>query len=472
VNAERGTPDLRAGLAALAAARGVTLSVALGAVLSAHRSQRAIVGATRGARSRLRLAGALAFLISVVVIAQSSAFADVLIRNARVHTVTSRGTLDRADVLVRGTTIAAVGANLTAPAGVPVVDASGRELTPGLFGGISDIGLTDVSAEASTDDSSVTDSMPLHDLQLRPEFDPTPQFNPRSVTVPVARVAGITWTMLAPQGGTFLTGQASAVSLNGRFDAALAGTRTLFVDLTPDASARSGGSRAAQFMLLDQVVREARAPGAPGDKDLLHSAGREALRKYLAGGRVIFQADRAVDIREAIGFAQRNGIKPVIVGGAEAWVVASDLAKAKVPVVLDPLVNLPGSFDKIGARLDNAALLNRAGVRIAFMLSEDPSTRAKRIRQVAGNAAAHGLPRDVALAAITATPADIFGVGASRGRIAPGQVADLALWTGDPLEVTTVATSVWIAGQPMEMISRQTELRDRYLEKLRSQQAR
>lgn len=425
--------------------------------------------------SKVRLAALLASL-AALSLAHATAFADVLIRNARVHTVTSRGMLERADVLVRGRTIAAVGANLAAPAGVPVVDAAGRELTPGIFGGLSDIGLTEVSLESSTDDSSVADTMPLHEMQLRPEFDPTPLFNPRSVTVPVARVAGITWTMLTPGrpsrgGGTFLTGQASAVSLSGDFGAALAGTRTLFIDLTRDTGPLAGGSRASQFMLLEQAVREARTTGAPGDKDLLHAAGREALRRYLAGGRVVFQVDRAVDIREVIAFSQRNGIKPVIVGGAEAWVVANDLAKAKVPVVLDPLANLPADFDRIGARLDNAALLNRAGVRIAFMLREDASTRAKRIRQAAGNAAAHGLSRDVALEAITSAPADIFGV-TSRGRIAQGQAADLVLWTGDPLEVTTLATNVWIAGQSMPMTSRQTDLRDRYLERLRSQQAR
>jgi hypothetical protein len=425
--------------------------------------------------SRSRL-GAFFALLVAGLLAQHAALADVLIRNARVHTVTSQGTLDRADVLVRGTTIAAVGANLAAPAGVTVMDASGRELTPGLFGGLSDIGLIDVSLEASTDDSAVADKMPLHEMQLRPEFDPTPQFNPRSVTVPVARIAGITWTMLMPGlpshgGGTFVTGQGSAVSLNGSFDAALAGSRTLFVDLTRNTGPLSGGSRSSQFMLLDQAVREARSTGTPTEKDLLHTAGREALRKYLGGGRVAFQVDRAVDIREVIAFAQRSGMKPVIVGGAEAWVVANDLAKAKVPVVLDPFVDLPANFDKIGARLDNAALLNRAGVRIAFMLNEDATTRAKRIRQAAGNAAAHGLPRDVALAAITATPADMFGL-AARGRVAVGQTADLALWTGDPLEVTTVATDVWIAGRAVEMTSRQTELRDRYLQKLRDQQAR
>jgi hypothetical protein len=438
-----------------------------GGLARARRETRRSTGKFVGALT-LVLAGALLHVF---------ASADVLIRNARVHTVTSKGTLDKADVLVRGGTIAAVGTGLNVPAGVTVVDANGRELTPGLFGGLTDIGLQEVSLEGATDDSSVADTMALHEMQLRPEFDPTPQFNPRSVAVPVARIAGITWTMLTPGrpsrgGGTFLTGQASAVTLDGRWDAVLSGSRTLFVDLQRDATALSGGSRATQFMLLDQAIRETRTPGPPAGNEVLHPVGRDALKRYLAGGRVVFQVDRAVDIRQAVAFAQLNGMKPVIVGGAEAWVVADNLARARVPVVLDPLINLPANFDKIGARLDNAALLNRAGVRIAFMLNEDPSTRAKRIRQVAGNAAAHGLPRDAALAAITANPADIFGLGALRGRIAAGQAADLVLWNGDPLEVTTVAQQVWIAGRSIEMTSRQTELRDRYREKLQRQQAR
>jgi hypothetical protein len=418
---------------------------------------------------------ALAVLL-VGALSTGAASADVLIRGARVHTVTPKGTLENTDVLVRGEKIAAIGTRLQAPAGATVIEANGRALTPGIFGGLTGIGLQEVQIEPSTNDGSLADTMPLHEMQLRPEFDPTPQFNPRSVTIPIARVAGVTWTVLSPgrpaSGGMFLTGQGSAVTLAGRFDAALAGSRSLFVDLGSDSVSLSGGSRASQFMLLNQAVRETRSPGAPSGKELLHPAGREALRRYLAGGRVVFDVDRAVDIRQAIAFARENGMKPVIAGGAEAWVVAAELARADVPVILDPLVDLPGSFDRIGARLDNAALLNRAGVRIAFTLEEDPTQRAYRIRQVAGNAAANGLPRDVALAAITSTPAEIFGLGATRGRIAQGQVADLVLWSGDPLEVTTIADQVWIAGSPVEMTSRQTELRDRYLERLQRQQAR
>src|SRR5690606_13619160 len=127
----------------------------------------------------------------------------------------------------------------------------------------------------------------------------------------------------------------------------------------------------------------------------------------------------------------------VISGGAEAWRVADELARANIPVVLNPLDNLPDDFDMLAARLDNAALLHEAGVRV--VISSGHIHNARKNRQVAGIAVAHGLPWDVALAAITSTPAEIFGVSAARGRIAVGQPADLVLWSGDPLELSSLA---------------------------------
>jgi imidazolonepropionase-like amidohydrolase len=140
-----------------------------------------------------------------------------------------------------------------------------------------------------------------------------------------------------------------------------------------------------------------------------------------------------------------------------------------VPVILNALDNLPASFDRLGARLDNAKLLHQAGVRIAFSIGD--GHMARKNRQLAGIAVAHGLPWEAALAAITSGAADIFGIGAGHGRIERGQAADLVLWSGDPLEVTSVAEQVWIAGRAIEMRSRQTELAERYLDLLRSPQA-
>jgi imidazolonepropionase-like amidohydrolase len=132
-------------------------------------------------------------------------------------------------------------------------------------------------------------------------------------------------------------------------------------------------------------------------------------------------------------------------------------------VLLDALVNLPSSFDALGSTLENAARLHRAGVSVAFSQSGDATHNARKVRQLAGVAVANGLPWEAGLAGLTAVPAQVFGVAGQRGRIEPGQVADLVLWSGDPLEVNTVAEQVWFDGRAASMRSRQTELRDRYL---------
>ena len=385
---------------------------------------------------------------------------DLLIRNARVHTVTERGTLERTDVLVRNGRIAAVGTGLAA-AGATVIDANGRPLTPGLFGGITALGVVEVSLEKSTVDNDPHAAERDKAAEPRPEFDVTLAFNPDSAVIGVNRVEGITHAMIAPgavSGDTVIAGQGAVARLDGRAEAIVTPSRTLFANLS------AGVSRAGQFMQLEQATREAKPTPQMRDADfrLLTPTGREVLARYLSGGRIVFSVDRATDIRQVLAFAQKQGTRPVILGGAQAWQVAGLLAQAKVPVVLDPLVDLPDSFDQLGATLENAARLHKAGVRIAFTNFNDETHNARKVRQAAGVAVAHGLPWEAALAALTANPAEIFGVGAEFGRIAPGYVADLVLWSGDPFEVTTVAEQVWIDGRAQSMRSRQTELRDRY----------
>lgn len=398
-------------------------------------------------------------------IAEASA-QDILIRGAHIHTASAAGEIADGDVLVRDGRIAAVGAGIAAPSGAQVIEANGKPLTPGLFAGITALGVEEVSLEDSTVDEYLGLGAPAWDAQWRPEFDVTLAFNPRSVSLPVARIEGLTWAVVAPgsqKGGAILSGQGAAVTLDGRFDAVLDGSRSLFMKFGSDAVTLSAGSRAAQYMLFDQAVREVRSPPAAGARAMLLPAGREVLARYLKGGRFVFEVHRAADIRQVLALSRRYGIEPVIVGASEAWLVADELVAAKAPVLLDPLENLPATFDRIGARFDNAALLARAGVAVSFSQSSDPTQNARKIRQLAGNAVAHGLPWDVALAGLTSTPAAIFGVAKDRGRIAVGQVADLVLWSGDPLEVTSVAEQAWTAGRPVTMRSRQTELRDRYL---------
>ncbi len=392
---------------------------------------------------------------------------DLLIRNARVHTVDSAGTLDGTDVHVRAGRIVAVGKGLAAP-GTQVVEAEGRALTPALFGGVTALGVEEVSLEPSTVDNVYTPAVGASPQTAlpRPEFDVRPAFNPASMVIGVNRVEGIGFALVAPgAGGSIFAGIGAVARLDGRSEAFVDKSEILIIDLGSDAAAMSGSSRAAQYMLLEQSAREAR-PGnralRDSDYQLLTAAGREVLAEYLGGGRIGFKVDRAADIRQVLAFARRTGSRAVIIGGSEAWKEAAALKASSTPVLLDALTNLPGSFDQLGATLENAARLHRAGVRFAFTQSGDATHNARKVRQGAGVAVAYGLPWEAALAALTHSPAEIFGLGGQLGRIAPGYQADLVLWSGDPLEVTSVATAMWIEGRPQSMRSRQAELRDRY----------
>lgn len=390
---------------------------------------------------------------------------DLLIRNATVHTASARGTLKGADVLVKNGRIAAVGSGLSAGSAT-VIDANGRPLTPTLFGGITDIGVEEVSGESATVDEALALGSGANDMRVRPEFDVTLAYNPESVLVPVARVEGIGWTMLAAgskAGGSFIGGQGGSVRLDGSLDAI--GPRTLFVTLGGDGANLSGSSRAAQWMLLDQLIDEVRGR-IPQDSQfaLLTPAGRTTLAKYFGGGgHVVVRIQRAADIVRLLRWSKQRGVNIALLGAAEGWKVAPQIAAAKVPVFIDALADLPADFDELGATLENAARLHAAGVRVSFSQAGDASHNARKIRQLAGNAVANGLPWDAALAGLTSVPASSFGVGNELGTIAIGQRADLVLWSGDPLDVANVAQQVWMDGRAIPMRSRQTELRDRYL---------
>ena len=388
---------------------------------------------------------------------------DFLIRGARVHTASEAGTLEQSDVQVRGGRIVAIGKGLQAEPGAEVVEAAGRPLTPGMFAGISNIGLSEVMNDDN--DFMVNLSSPAYEQRWRPEFDVSVAFNPRSSVVPVTRVEGITWTVISPAAeDSILAGQGMAVTLDGRYDAELRGSRAMFVDWG-GASAKNGGSRAGTYMLFEQALRETRLSGPMQQGMLLQPVGREVLKSYLDGGRMLFGVGRAADMLRLLELARRHNIKPIFGGATEGWMIADQLARADVPVILHPHSNLPFGFG--APTLDNVRILHEAGVRIAF--TSGHLHNARTVRQLAGNAVAQGLPWEVALQGLTSTAADIFGIGATHGRIAVGRQADMVLWDGDPLEVTSQAQRVWIAGRAMDMRSRQTELRDRYLERLRAE---
>jgi len=392
---------------------------------------------------------------SLAIFTMAAQAQTIMIKGATVHTMGKDGILENTDVFISGGKIQKMGKDLPVPQDIYVFEAEGKPLTPGFFAGITDLGITEVSAVEGSSDGA------LALKEMRPEFNVVPAYNPNSSLIPVTRVEGFSFTLIgAGSKGSIFGGQGRMVVLNGGYESFI-GSSVLFINVGRDASALSGGSRAGQWMLLNQAMEEADNPPSSNETALLTRAGRNTLSAYTNGGKVIFNVDRASDILEVLKFASNYEIEAVISGGSEAWMVAKQLAVAKVPVLLNPLSNLPGNFDSLGSRLDNAAILEAAGVTIA--ISGAGGHNARKQRQMAGNAVSYGLPHEAGIAALTSNPASIFGYTDDQGVIRKNKPANVVLWSGDPLEVTSVAERVIINGELISMESRQTKLRDRYL---------
>lgn len=394
------------------------------------------------------------------------------ITGGAVHTLGAAGVIERGTVVVRDGKIAAVGASVPVPADAVRIDATGKIVTPGLFDPRSRFGIVEVSGVRETRDDAVKGS------DFTASLDVAPAINPNSMLIPVNRIAGVTAAAVAPsttEGGTIVAGRGAVISLGSGEHWLRKDPAAMYVTLGENGSELAGGSRAAAILYLREAIEDAR-------DYLAHRASYdEARRRKYRLGRLdlaafepvlrreipmVVSVQRASDITAVLALGKEFGLSIAVDGGAEAWMVADALAKAGVPVILNPTVDLPWAFEGLGATLANAARLAKAGVSIAFETGD--SHNARNLTQLAGNAAANGLPYEQALAAITVNPARIYGMASP---IEPGMRADLVIWSGDPLEVTSAPAQVFIAGEKIPMTSRQTLLRDRYLDLLRGRGA-
>jgi len=412
--------------------------------------------------------------LALLALALPAAAATTAITGGKVHTVGPQGTIENATILIVDGRIEAVGDDVEVPAGAETVDAAGKIITPGLFSPLGQLGLVEVGMSAGPSDYAQRGS------QFTAGFDVADAYNPRSSLIAINRIEGVTRAVVAPMpgypnesgAGHVLAGLAAIVNL-GDDNALDRRAVAMVVALGEYGAALSGGTRTAAWLTLRNALDEALDYREhKGDfergmrRDYVHSMNDlEALQGVINGNTpMIVGVDRASDIEVLIELVNEYGVTAIISGGAEAWMLASELATADIAVIAGPSANLPGNFDRINARLGSASILIEAGVKVAIADADAQTHNARNLTQSAGNAVALGLDWDAALRAITLSPAEIYGMAATTGSIEPGKAADIVIWPGDPLELTNYPEQVFINGEAMPMVSRQTLLRDRYLQ--------
>jgi len=396
-----------------------------------------------------------------ITAAAPAAAQDVFIQDATIVTNTDAGRIETGNILVRGGKIVSMGNIGSAPSGLTVINASGKWVTPGLFAPFSRAGLVEISGEARTNDVSA-EKAATSVSNLAAD-----SFNPKSPVIGNTRLEGITHMASAPGTGKDIFGGIGFIAnTSGEFDSIEAEQAFVYVSLGESGADTAGGSRSAAMNQLRAALDDAGAYpsrfGGPDDGDALSRRDAAALYKAARGQMpLLIGADRAVDLLNIIKLKKEYKLDVIIVGAAEGWMVADELKAAGIRVMVDPQENLPGSFDSVGARRSNVILLDAAGVDYAIMTRSAGLTHNIRVlSQHAGNAVGAGLSWDKAFAAISSTPARWFG--SSSGTITRGAAANLVVWDGDPLEVTSGAEHIFINGAPQDMSSRQTALRDRY----------
>jgi imidazolonepropionase-like amidohydrolase len=411
--------------------------------------------------SRLRAALAAVLLLAPAAGAQQT----IAITGGRVATNGPDGVIESGTVLIEGERIAAVGADVEIPDDAVVIDAAGKWVTPGLFSAYAQIGLVEIGQEPTTDDRAAS-AISTFAIALEAAKD----FNPSSSSVAVARADGVTRAALAPgsDAGLF-SGEGTVVDTSGTIDSVTRAPAFVGASLEQERIDLVGGTRAAAYTFLEAALDDALAYpnlATESEGEVLKARDAEALQAAVRGEiPLLVEADRASDLLALANLAVRyDDLRIVVVGGAEAHLVADALGAAGVAVILDPSRNLPYTFDQLAASSATARSLRAAGVETAIVSFTDIYANPGYLTQYAGVAVAHGLSWTAALDAITGAPARIFGLADDLGSLQAGKIADVVIWDGDPLEAMSGAERVFVTGREFEPRSRQSVLRERYLE--------
>jgi imidazolonepropionase-like amidohydrolase len=394
----------------------------------------------------------------------------IAITGGRVVVGDGTAPIDGGTVIIRDGNVIAAGASVAVPADARRIDAKGKWVTPGVFAGFTRLGLSEVDAVKGTNDKSGGKS------GFSAAIDVAPAIDPFRSPFAVNRAAGVTRAVVAPEAAeSIFAGQGAIADLGADSNPVTRARAFQFAEFGEDGSALSGGSRAGTHLHFRAMLREAQdyAAGRGNfDDELLKAEDAKALLNVLRGEtRLLIHVEGANDMLRLIELKRDfPSVKMVFVGASEGWRIAPQLVEARIPVIASALNDLPATFEMLGATQSNIGRMKDAGVQVAIgMINDRDSHQLRYTTQYAGNIVslqfvpgATGLTWDEAFAAISSVPADIMGVGDRFGSLKAGKVADVVIWDGDPLELSSAATTVFIDGVEQPLTNRQNRLRDRY----------
>lgn len=383
--------------------------------------------------------------------------------------------IENGTVVFRDGRIVAAGRDLPVPSAATVIDAHGKWVAAGIVAGFTDLGIVEVMVGREGNDSRAAGS------PFSASLDISPAINMDSAVVGMERAGGVTRAIVSPAAaGSIFAGEGAVVDLG--IDAVpITRVRAFeFVELGEAGGRLAGGSRPAAFAMLRDALEEAaryrRDPNAFGGKEkdsLLKAHDADSLLAVLAGERPLaVHVERASDILAVLGLTRDfPTLRLVLVGATEGWRVAGQIAAARVPVIAAALGDLPEDFERLAATESNVGRLDQAGVIVAIStIDQTEPPQQRRLTQLAGNLVgfgrvpgAVGLSWGEAFATITSKPAQALGLDKDIGSLRAGRRADIVIWDGDPLELSSAPSMIFIDGRSQPLVSRQSELRDRYL---------
>ena len=394
------------------------------------------------------------FLAFTLLLPLSGYAEDLLIKNGSIH-IGDGTPVFVGDIYIKDGLIEAIG-NLDIESS-QTVDASGKIITPGFIAATTALGIIEIGAlDVTRDDESD---------YLNMGFSIFRGFNPNSTLIPWNRSNGLTSAITLPQQTSLpLAGMGSYFILDGAIE--ISGTKDMVMLGRIGASS---GSRSEDFDILEGLFKLGKLAKSKSYEKVLEEPLAEFLELHpqdvaaldmLVNKKIplIMETNRATDILHLIDLKNKYKINMVLAGIEDAPLVLKSLVESNIPVIINPMDNIPDSFDELSSSLKLASVLNKAGVKIVF--DSDRSHNYHLIRQGAGNAVAYGMDYNDAISGLSKNVADVFGLK-GRGSIQQGFAADILVWEFDPLEPSSIPIHIYINGKEVDLTTRSSRLKDR-----------